>query len=194
MTLKATTMTAGAVAGLLLLAGLAVASGTAGEADASFGTNGLLVGGDGTIWATAVQGDGRIVAVGSEPSGTFVDGTETSAWFIRRYLADGDVDTDFGSSGVVNLFGESTRNERAIDVALDAAGGIVVGGRGSLAVTSGKGKRQTTLQVPYAVVVRLEPDGGLDLDFGDDGYAFPERHLPSRCHRDPGRRSDRDLE
>ncbi len=133
---------------------------------------GLLVGGDGTIWATAVQGDGRIVAVGSEPSGTFVDGTETSAWFIRRYLADGDVDTDFGSSGVVNLFGESTRNERAIDVALDAAGGIVVGGRGSLAVTSGKGKRQTTLQVPYAVVVRLEPDGGLDLDFGDDGYAF----------------------
>ncbi len=163
----------GALALTLAAVGVARASGTAGAVDIDFGTGGIVTDAPGFANDVVVRSDGRILAVGSAPSGILIGGRETTVWLVRRYLDDGSLDTSFGTGGFVTLFGQDL-SERATVVALDASGRILVGGNGSVQVTSGSGKKQTTTTQRGGVVARLAADGSLDATFGDGGVAFLE--------------------
>lgn len=136
---------------LLLLAGAALASGTAGTLDADFGDGGRVVTeADGPLFAIAHQSDGRIVAAGADATG----GT------VRRYGADGTLDTGFG---VVYSPLDSVHG-----VTVDSLDRILLAGRATIVVT-GKGNKQTTKRV--FAIARLLDDGALDTSFGSGGLA-----------------------
>jgi uncharacterized delta-60 repeat protein len=93
-----------------------------------------------------VQGDGRIV--------TLLGGGSATA-DVRRYLADGQVDGGFGSSGVVRM----STGRHGQDLALYPDGRILVVGD---YVTP-------TLEGAHSLMVRLQPDGSYDASFGAGG-------------------------
>jgi len=70
--------------------------GVDGSLDESFGSGGRVTTdfgpGGGTAWAVALQRDGKIVAAGNGPEGTFA---------LARYNANGSLDQGFGSGGTV---------------------------------------------------------------------------------------------
>lgn len=117
-----------------------------GDIDTSFGSGGsstFNVGG-GYASAIAIQPDGKILTVGVDVGK------------LVRLTANGALDTTFGSGGVV-----STYSSRAL--ALDAAGGILVGG----ATTVGKGKTARSI----LAVKRYSANGSADASFGTSGVA-----------------------
>jgi len=77
---------------------------------------------------------------------------------VVRFKADGSLDNSFSSDGIV-IPDVGTIDDRAYGIAIQADQKIVVGGS-SYGVTG----------YDFAVI-RLFPDGSLDLDFGEDGYA-----------------------
>ena len=123
-----------------------------GTPDGSFGTfgsvalDGAFVG-DGL----ALQGDGKLVLVGSKQVGV---GTANVTQFeLRRLNADGSVDATFGSGGTVNTaFG--TSQDAAQSVALQADGKILVSG-------TANGFRFG--------LARYNVDGTLDVGFAESG-------------------------
>lgn len=125
---------------------------TDGSLDAGFGTGGKVltpIGANGTresIYALALQtlnGTARIVAVGGE--GDFI---------AARYLANGQLDGDFGVDGIVqHVFGSVT----------GAARGVVVTADNKLVVA---GHREHDF-----AAVRLTANGALDAGFGTAGKA-----------------------
>ncbi|MBN2197332.1 MAG: fibronectin type III domain-containing protein [Polyangiaceae bacterium] len=130
---------------LLALAGGASAQ-QAGDLDTSFGTAGFAAlpgGGDASYYATAVDSEGRIVAVGT-PGGQ---------WAVHRFSASGIADTAFNNA----VLGVLPAGSIANDVAVDGDDRIVVVGRcGTLAAGD-----------PMLVtVIRLTPAGALDASFG----------------------------
>lgn len=131
-----------------------------GEPDPDFGDEGFarldFDNAEDTVEAVAVQPDGRIVAVGAvKPSGS----TQGTDFGIARFMADGSVDSDFGSNGrvMVDLDG-STDTARAVHLLDD--GKILVAGEGQFFDGGGD-----------LVVIRLLADGTLDTTFGDAGIA-----------------------
>jgi uncharacterized delta-60 repeat protein len=132
---------------------------TNGSLDTSFGTNGLvthsMLGGTSEEIARAVgiQSDGKIVVAGhtgqfgrpGRPAGNRFDHA------IVRYNANGSVDTTFGNGGVASaLIG------RIFAMAFQPDGGIIVVGDAPL---------------PEDVMVaRYNPNGNLDLTFGEGGF------------------------
>lgn len=129
-----------------------------GGLDPSFGSGGKLITPIGArndqAMAVAVQPDGRIVVVGrSDQTGTGAD------FLVLRYLADGTPDAGFGQGGaVLTAFGSD--NDRALAVAIQPDGKIVVGGE----TQSGA----STTGVDYALA-RYLPNGQLDAGFGQGG-------------------------
>ncbi|MEU2617193.1 calcium-binding protein [Streptomyces sp. NPDC007157] len=92
---------------------------TNGTLDPSFDGNGLAVTPGGGAQDMKLQSDGRIVAVGSGPSGAFE---------VRRYNTDGSLDGGFGTGGAVTTdFGGG---DAARGVALQSDGRIVAAGLG----------------------------------------------------------------
>jgi uncharacterized delta-60 repeat protein len=116
-----------------------------GTMDTSFGYVTLLSS-PGRMYALAVDESERIVAAGE------LDGH----WVVTRILANGTLDTSFGSAGQVLLFGQ-TAGDRAYDVALQSDGKIVVVGWTGFGVDE------------QFTVVRLDANGGLDSTFGNGG-------------------------
>jgi len=133
--------------------------GVDGRVDTSFG------GGDGivttdlqndtdTVWAVAIQTDGRIVAAGD----TFISGTGDRLSLVR-YNADGSLDTSFGTGGkVVNtgmiIYGHAMK--------IQSDGKIVVVGQGWNAGA-----------VEYQLaVVRYNSNGTLDTGFNGTGLVL----------------------
>jgi uncharacterized delta-60 repeat protein len=113
-----------------------------GTLDASFGIVVTNLGGNEAANGIAVQADGKIIAVGRH-EGSFA---------VLRYGVSGELDDSFGDEGVVTIdFGGLI--DRALDVAIQPDGRIIVAG-------SGMSK--------YAAA-RLNPDGSLDHSFGDNG-------------------------
>ena len=150
----------------------AIAAGTAGALDSGFGSGGVVVTNDGSGWpAAALQSSGKIVVGGTEQVPTS-DGGSGTGWLVQRLDTDGSLDTGFGSSGEVRLFGP-TAELRATDslraLAVDGSDRILAVGSGSFEVTTGKGKRQTTSLVRRFTVVRLTSGGALDSSFGNGG-------------------------
>jgi uncharacterized delta-60 repeat protein len=149
-----------------LACSLALASSTAAapaDLDPSFGVGGRVAtdfaASDDQAMALAIQPDGRIVVVGEANSGTAADPNWDFA--VARYLPDGTLDESFDGDGrVITSFGDLT--DRALDVAVQPDGRIVVAGLSTQPIT---GKQ--------FAVVRYRPDGSLDPDFSGDGrHAF----------------------
>jgi len=146
-------MVPGVTAGVLVAA-TALAIAAAGNFDTGFGVGGIVrepgLGGLTYAWTTAVQGDGKILAAGSDQND----------FRVRRYLADGADDPGFGTGGVVSLFdtnGGGTAHPTVYDLAVDGYGRIVCAGVGAVS------------NLPRATVVRLRSDGSLDPSFGTGG-------------------------
>ena len=144
-----------------------------GTLDASFGTGGkstvdaVKFGGKSNfVNAAALQADGGIVVVGH----VFTDGgSGNSDMGIARFLANGSVDTvfgtqgveriDFGTSSVVSIGFDGGGWDEALDVAIQSDGKIVVGG---YTIVAG---------VFHAALVRLLAASGTPnaIDFGPNG-------------------------
>jgi uncharacterized delta-60 repeat protein len=150
---------------VLALAGVGLAAGTAGLVHTGFGTDGVVVhtakaeNGDSTVWQVLAQPDGKIVAVGTGGSGIYFEGRESYDWQIRRLLADGSLDTSFGTNGLVRFFGNAPGSAAQARAALlDGQGRIWVAGRGLFQNgTTGKGKNQRPAYGGGGHVLRLVP-------------------------------------
>jgi uncharacterized delta-60 repeat protein len=132
-----------------------------GSLDQTFGNGGLVItsipspGGTAPFAEAldvAVALDGKIIVVGSGPSGN---------WVIARYTRNGQLDPSFNGTGIVvtdfGSFGQAT------SVALQFDGRIVVGG-----ITSPGGGPTPGLNIGFALA-RFNHDGSLDANFGNGG-------------------------
>jgi uncharacterized delta-60 repeat protein len=127
-----------------------------GAPDTSFGTNGIVTtdffGGDDEALGVVESPDGRIVAAGFA---TNAGGHREFA--LARYLANGTLDSSFGSGGTVvtSILGN---NDQAQAVQLQTDGSIVVAGSATM--------------VPFGgafALARYDVNGNLDANFGTNG-------------------------
>lgn len=115
----------------------------------------------------ALQADGRIIVVGSTASSPAFD-SQTTDFAIARLLADGSLDTSFGSGTgkktvAFNLDTDTgLGDDIAIDVAIQPNGRIVV---------AGTAQRNMALGNYDFAVVRLLADGTPDASFNLSGTA-----------------------
>jgi uncharacterized delta-60 repeat protein len=155
-----------------------------GNLDSTFGTGGRVR----TLFSTAyqvpqyydmaLQGDGKIVAVGQIDDGyqlknkTYVHNLDQ---LLMRYNANGSLDTTFGSGGIVtkdfstydNPNDSMNKLDQAWGVAIESDGKIVVGGRTMVGPN-----------VSNAILVRYNTDGTLDLTFGTGGKVIVQSTTP----------------
>lgn len=123
--------------------------------------------GDMTATAVAVQADGKVLVAGF--GWNTYNGTDQNACIVRRYNADGSVDTPFGNMGgaVVTNWHVSGSNPKldcyAKSLALQADGKIVYAGQ--LAYADGVTR-------PTIMVARLNADGTSDGSFVNGGFAY----------------------
>jgi len=168
-----------------------------GTPDASFGTGGevLLFGqiGGGRLLNGLVDSSDRILCTGRavvEITTTSGKGrkqrTTTSrlnAFTVVRLLADGALDTGFGTNGAAHtaLPGADGGSGQAWSVALQPDGKIVAAGQAfSVTATSGgnkKGKGGTRTESHAIALVRYHPDGSVDTSFGVDGVTVHDATL-----------------
>ena len=124
-----------------------------GALDAGFGSGGIawiaLGSGEDVARAVVQQADGKLVVAGNAVGGS----PTVSRFALVRYLANGTLDTSFGSGGQVLLTG-SGRGAAALHLQND--GKLVAGGWGFDA-------REVF------VLARLNADGTLDASFGSGG-------------------------
>jgi len=140
-----------------LVAGGATLLLAAGDVDQTFGTLGQVTthfySGFDAASAVAVHSDGKIVAAGFADDANFVP-----VLAVARYDANGNLDPAFGSGGKVTIDIGIVSSVR-VDLAIDAAGRIVVAG--------------TVTRDPFLPsdvgVARLTPTGVLDATFGVAG-------------------------
>lgn len=147
----------------------------AGEVDTTFGdadgpgrrTGSAIVpiGGDDHAYAAALDGLGRIVAVGRTP------GTGGTDMIVVRYTADGALDDTFDGDGHREIRIDDS-DDVATGVAIDAAGRIAVAGR------SNRGA--------HVALVRLTADGRDDDGFGVGGRAALGAAIPAGGDADDG--------
>lgn len=127
-----------------------------GTLDAGFGSAGKVAayGIGGAPAAMALQPDGRIVMAGGS----------TADFVLARFLANGQLDTGFGSGGVVTTdIAGGFQQEHAHAVLVQPDGRIVVAGT---AQPAGGG------QPMVVTLVRYLANGALDPSFGSGGIVF----------------------
>lgn len=129
-----------------------------GRLDVGFADAGIAVldvdGAYDTATSVALAPDGGILVAGY----TGLEG------LVVRYDAQGHLDTDFGSGGMVAISGPGIDALEFDDIAVDGAGRIYLTGRYTVA-EGGEYPDQDFL------AVRLLADGQLDPGFGDGGFA-----------------------
>jgi uncharacterized delta-60 repeat protein len=143
-----------------------------GSLDATFGSGGIVTTGDfagkSGINSIAIQGDGKIVAVGGHFA-RFLSGNGVFSKFdIARYNVDGTLDSSFSTDGKVNTeLGRVTYSwgsygsAVAVSVAIQADRKIVVSG---ICDTFVDGSYRT-----FFAIVRYNPNGSIDSSFGQGG-------------------------
>lgn len=130
-----------------------------GNFDLGFGAAGVverhfLAGVPETATSVAVQADGKIVVAGYVLFGSSAD------FLVARYNANGSLDLTFNASGWRTVdFGAGT-DDRAMALAVQADGAIVVAG---YSLSFGGGSNHNF------ALARLTPDGQPDRDFDGDG-------------------------
>jgi uncharacterized delta-60 repeat protein len=113
--------------------------------------------------ALTVQADGRIVLAAN--GGPF----RKPRVYLVRYRPGGGLDRGFGNRGVAAPF-RPWRLTRAIDVAIQANGGILTVGQSD--------KTKQSPEVGAYAVFRNNPDGSVDRSFGSQGLlVFPQGDL-----------------
>jgi uncharacterized delta-60 repeat protein len=141
-----------------------------GSLDLTFGARGRVAGVPGlrrsSLYALALQPDGRIVAAGQGWDAAADNGAGKSVFAVARFTSDGTPDPSFGQGGKVLLAFDPAYGgaESARAVAIQDDGEIVVAGS-----TGGS----------TFAVARLTPSGVLDATFGAGGKAVV-------AMRDPG--------
>jgi uncharacterized delta-60 repeat protein len=134
--------------------------------DAGFGRDGKALGGGSQADQVAVQADGKIVALSTEPGGSF----GSSMTVVTRFNADGTLDQTFGPRDPVAPFGGQVFlnptgfGEDGTSVAIQPDGRIVFAGL------------LTSSAFPFTVgtiLMRLLPDGSLDPSFGGGAGGGP---------------------
>ena len=155
------------MAGVAALAGMSSLALAAGEGDPDPGFNAgqpvvVAAGPSGSatkLVAVAKQADGKVVVVGNTDSG---NGSGSGTWVIERYLTSGQLDSGFGSAGIVKLgLGGVTSATGLVVQPSDQR--ILVGGQRYSGGAFG------------AEFVRLNADGSLDTSFGGSGEVFLSR-------------------
>lgn len=135
--------------------------------DTTFGVNGRSVPelGVATSQANAaiLQTDGKIVVVGTTPAlaspqSAVPDALINHDFLIARFKADGSLDSQFGSNGIVKI-DVSSGEDQATAVAQQADGKLVVAGYAAANLNN---------DFDFAIV-RLNADGTLDTSFGTGG-------------------------
>jgi uncharacterized delta-60 repeat protein len=136
-----------------------------GSLDPTFGDHGKVTTDVGSpceprtvISALAIQGDGKIVAVGAGyPNG----GSSEKTFVLARYDTQGALDPTFGGDGLVTTeFADSGASSGA-DVALGGDGAILAAGWATFETAAGSRNR--------FALARYLMDGTLDSTFSDDG-------------------------
>jgi uncharacterized delta-60 repeat protein len=118
-----------------------------GKQTTDFGSNDLASG-------VALQGDGKIVAVGSTDEGS----SPTGQFALARYNANGSLDTTFSGDGKKTTDFFPGASDRADDVAIQANGRIVAVGFARGGATGDD-----------FALARYNPNGSLDTSFSGDG-------------------------
>ena len=146
-----------AILALTLGAGVAWAAGTAGTTDTAFGTSGLL---EVRADRIAVDSDGDVLVA----QGNHRDADWDYYWRIRRYDADGSVDTAF--SEILLYASPSTQTASWIHgLGIDSQGRVLVAGERLIETTTQKGKKTRTTSKHAFVLRRYTNAGLLDTDF-----------------------------
>ena len=159
--LKRTAIRAVSLTAIFTLLGTTVALAASGGLDGSFSGDGKQTTDFGSGWqdllnATAVQPDGKIVAVGERIDPVHAYATISRNFSLARYEADGDLDSTFSGDGMrVTDFGGL---DAAYDIAIQDDGKIVV-----------SGKKCNTDLVCGVAVARYNTNGSLDGTFSMDG-------------------------
>jgi uncharacterized delta-60 repeat protein len=124
-----------------------------GHFDGSFVGGGVdVVPAAGVPFAMALQPDGKILVGGlAIPAGA--TGTNASDMELLRLTSGGTLDTSFNGTGKLTI--DTGKSEEVLDIALQPDGKIVLSGRES-ATSMG--------------VARVNGDGKVDQDFGDQGF------------------------
>lgn len=147
------TMISRTIVFLLILSTLA-GHAQVGNLDNNFSGDGKLMtpigNGNDMAYGVAVQGDNRIVAVGSTRQGGNND------FAIVRYMEDGSLDLSFSGDGIVEIDFDGGDDE-ARDVVILSNGNILVGGT-----------VKTGVDLDFALAM-LDPEGELITSFGDLG-------------------------
>jgi uncharacterized delta-60 repeat protein len=146
------------LSGLVTLAasvGIAVAA--AGDLDTSFGEGGRKTvdfGGSEFLISTAVQPDGKIIAVGDTTRA--VNPGDDTAFAIARLLPDGSLDPSFGDTATgLQIYGFG-KDAAALGAVVQPDGKIIVAGEGG------------ATDAAYTFI-RLNPNGTPDPSFGTNG-------------------------
>jgi uncharacterized delta-60 repeat protein len=104
----------------------------------------------GTLFASAIQPDGKVIVVGQNPAGN----PPIVKFDVARYNTDGTLDTSFGTGGYVQVAPTANSFNFADAVALDPQTGDIVIAGGDIGGQD----------VPE--LVRLTPSGAADTSFG----------------------------
>jgi uncharacterized delta-60 repeat protein len=134
-----------------------------GSLDSSFGTGGKItttVRNFGSIFALALQSDGKLVAAG------LAFGQPDSDFELVRYNSNGSLDSSFGAGGKVNTdfnsSGGTALNDAAVGLAIQQDGKIIA---------AGASETNTPDFFFNWSIARYNQDGSLDGSFGTGGKA-----------------------
>jgi uncharacterized delta-60 repeat protein len=134
-----------------------------GTLDTSFGVGGVATAPMGALLVVvtgmALQPDGRVVVAGA--AGNLVDASFVDHVTIARFLENGTIDRDFGSSGIISKPFDP-KSDAATAVAVQSNGKIVAVGYAGMAGPAGQS----------FLTARFDSNGTLDPSFGTGGSAL----------------------
>jgi uncharacterized delta-60 repeat protein len=134
--------------------------------DTSFGDNGLVALVEGSTDRNAfnhlkILDDGSILAYGD-----FFDQQGDHEFGVRKFHADGSIDTSFGDDGRALVHFGSGRYDELGALDVDAQGRLVLAGGSGFPLVDGDPTQHDYSDIALA---RLTADGQLDTTFGNDG-------------------------
>lgn len=156
---------------LCVLALPALAAARPGHLDRNFGTHGRVI----TAVDQVVPWTHVNTHVAKAPDGGFVVAGDQK---VARYGSDGRLDTNFGDGGFATVGYPAGLTFALRDLEVDSAGRVTLigtGNVGNVSLSSYTGVFHPTL----AMIVRFQPNGRPDPQFGEDGVVWTDFDIPS---------------